>query len=384
MITNSAKLPTVCHVLHSLNVGGAEVLAANLARRLQDRFRLMLVCLDELGPLGEQLQREGFQVVVLGRRRGVDWGCMRRLAACCRDEHVQLIHAHQYTPFFYATASGLFRRRPPVLFTEHGRWFPDYPCAKRILFNRLMLRPRDRVVGVGKSVRHALIHNEGIRSDRVGVIYNGINIATFANGDGPTAVRSQVRRELGVNDDDLILLQVARLDALKDHLTAIRALERVSKHWPNVKLLLAGEGPEQSGIASEIHDRNLESHVLFLGSRSDVPRLLHAADIFLLTSVSEGIPLTVIEAMAAELPVVATRVGGVPEVVEEGATGWLATAGSDLELADAVLRLAESIPLRKQMGTAGRQRAESMFSDVQWISSYARLYTEMLNGSQVH
>ena len=94
--------------------------------------------------------------------------------------------------------------------------------------------------------------------------------------------------------------------------------------------------------------------------------------------------MTVIEAMAAELPVVATRVGGVPEVVEEGATGWLATAGNDLELADAVLRLAESIPLRKQMGTAGRQRAESMFSDVQWISSYARLYTEMLNGSQVH
>ncbi len=380
MIAKSTIPPTVCHVLHSLNVGGAEVLAANLTRRLQDRFRLLLVCLDELGPLGEQLQREGFQVVVLGRRRGVDWSCMRRLAACCRDEHVQLIHAHQYTPFFYAAASGLFRRRPPVLFTEHGRWFPDHPRTKRILFNRLMLRPRDRVVGVGKSVRHALIHNEGLRPERVGVIYNGINIATFANGGGPTAVRSQVRRELGIGDDDLILLQVARLDALKDHLTAIRALERVSKRWPDVKLLLAGEGPEQSAIAGEIRRRNLESQVRFLGSRSDVPRLLHSADIFLLTSVSEGIPLTVIEAMAAGLPVVATRVGGVPEIVEEGTTGWLAPAGDDAKLADAVLRLAESLPLRRQMGLAGRQRAESMFSDVQWIASYARLYTEMLNG----
>ena len=102
------KLPTVCHVLHSLNVGGAEVLAANLARRLQDRFRVLLVCLDELGPFGEQLRSEGFRVIVLGRRGGVDWSCMRRLAACCRDEQIQLLHAHQYTPFFYADVVGLF------------------------------------------------------------------------------------------------------------------------------------------------------------------------------------------------------------------------------------------------------------------------------------
>ena len=142
------------------------------------------------------------------------------------------------------------------------------------------------------------------------------------------------------------------------------------------------KGPSRAELPAKFTTGDLESQVRFLGSRSDVPRLLHAADIFLLTSVSEGIPLTVIEAMAAGLPVVATRVGGVPEIVEDGKTGWLAPAGNDAELADAVLRLAESLPLRKQMGIAGRQRAESMFSDVQWIDSYARLYAEMLNGKR--
>jgi L-malate glycosyltransferase len=374
------KSLTVCHVVHSLNVGGAEVLAANLARRMQDRVHVLLACLDELGPLGEQLRREGFRVIVLGRRQGVDWGCMRRLASLCRDEQVQLLHAHQYTPFFYAVSSQFFRRRPPVLFTEHGRWFPDYPRTKRIVFNRLMLRSRDRVVGVGQSVRQALIDNEGIRPDRVGVIYNGINIAQFAHGESSSATRLQIRRELGVEAHDLLLVQVARLDALKDHLTAVRTLERVRQFRPDVKLLLAGEGPEHPAIDQEVRRRKLESQVRFLGLRADVQRLLHAADIFLLTSISEGIPLTVIEAMAAGLPVVATRVGGVPEIVEEGQTGWLAPARDDEQLAAAIQRLAENAPLRKQMGAAGRLRANALFSDEQWCAAYTKLYVEMLHG----
>ena len=114
-------------------------------------------------------------------------------------------------------------------------------------------------------------------------------------------------------------------------------------------------------IADEVRRRKLESQVRFLGSRADVPRLLHAADIFLLTSISEGIPLTVIEAMAAGLPVVATRVGGVPEIVEEGRTGWLAPSGNDEQLAAAILRLAES---DRAPEANGRRRSTARRIDV--------------------
>src|SRR5262245_55930534 len=186
--------PTVCQLLHSLTVGGAEVLAARIGRQLRGRYRFVFACLDELGLLGEQLRAEGFAVHVLDRQPGVDWRLTWRLARLLRSEEVDLVHAHQYTPFFYSLAARLLYRRPPVLFTEHGRAYPDSPRRKRMIANRLLLERRDRVVGVGESVRRALIDNEGIPAERVGVIYNGIDAAAFADrGD-----RAEVRRELGL------------------------------------------------------------------------------------------------------------------------------------------------------------------------------------------
>ena len=167
------------------------MLAARLARRLAGSFRFVFACLEELGTLGEGLRAEGFPVEVLGRRPGIDGRCTRRLAGWLRRERVDLIHAHQYTPFFYGITARLLYRRPPVLFTEHGRSFPDYPRRKRIVANRLLLERRDRVVGVGQAVRQALIRNEGFPPGRVAVIYNGIDLSAFAAG---TPGREAARR----------------------------------------------------------------------------------------------------------------------------------------------------------------------------------------------
>jgi L-malate glycosyltransferase len=367
--------PVICQLLHGLRVGGAEVLAARLARQLRDRYRFVFVCLDELGTLGEKLRVDGFPVHVLGRRPGLDWRCPLRLAGLLRRERVALVHAHQYTPFFYGAAARLLCRRPPVLFTEHGRWFPDHPRPKRILANRLLLERRDRVVGVGEAVRRALIDNEGIPASRVGVIYNGIDLAAFANG---VADRLPVRREIGAGPGDFVILQVARLDPLKDHATAVDAFAEVARRRPDARLVLVGEGPELPRIEEAIARHGLASRVRLLGLRTDVARLLRAADLFLLTSVSEGVPLTVIEAMAAGLPVVATRVGGVSEVVEDGATGLLAPPGDAAALAEKVLTLADNCGLRVQMGARGRTRAAARFSETKMLAAYEHLYEEML------
>lgn len=380
------RRPVICQVLHTLRVGGAEVLAARLGRRLSASYRFVYACLDELGELGAELRQDGFSVTVLGRDRGVDWSCSRRLAHLCRRERVDLIHAHQYTPFFYAITARLLYRRPPVLFTEHGRHFPDYPKRKRMVVNRLLLEKRDRVVGVGQSVRRALMLNEGIPARSVDVIYNGINLKPFLE---PGPARYQVRRQLGVDPNDIVLILVARLDPLKDHVTAVRALARVHRMYPNVRLLLVGEGPQHGVIEKEVRRWSLEQSVRFLGLRDDVHRLLAACDICLLTSVSEGIPLTLIEAMASSLPVVATRVGGVPEVVEDGRTGILVDHGDTEALAKQIVRLIENPALRLEMGRLGRQRAIASFSENQMHSEYHDLYAEMLRirthpGGQTH
>lgn len=365
---------TVCQVLHTLNVGGAEVLACRLARGLADSFRFVFVCLDELGTLGREMREEGFPVAILGRRSGLDWGCAWRLGRFLRGQRVDLVHAHQYTPFFYALMARMSYRRPPVLFTEHGRHFPDYPRRKRLWANRLLLERRDRVVGVGQSVRQALIDNEGFPPERVDVVYNGISLAAkTSSGD-----RQGVRAELGLEDDTPLILQVARLDYLKDHATAVRAMAEVVRQYPQARLVLVGEGPERKAIEDLIASMGLRDRVQLLGLRLDVSRLLAGADLFLLSSISEGIPLTIIEAMAAGLPVVATRVGGVPEVVEDGRTGLLAPAGDPVALGAGILKLLTAPARRREMALRGQDRALHEFSEPNMIAAYEKLYRRML------
>ena len=376
-MTLEASKPTICQLVHSLRVGGAEVLVAQLARATSPFYRVVFACLDELGTLGEQLRQEGYPLEILGRRSGLDWRCSLRLTRFLRLHQVSVIHAHQYTPFFYGITARLLYPRPAILFTEHGRHFPDYPRRKRMLFNRLMLRRRDRIVGVGRAVRQALIQNEGISPHRVSVVYNGIDLQRYGSANQE---RAAVRKEMGLEPDDFVILQVARMDYLKDHATAIRTIARLASPCPRVKLLLAGEGPELEKVQGQVDNLNVSSQVKFLGLRKDVPRLLAAADLFLLTSISEGIPLTVIEAMAAGLPVVATRVGGMGELVQEGTTGMLASSGDDAGLADHVLKLIADPARRSRMGEQGRQRAHSVFSQEQMLAGYLKLYQEQLEG----
>jgi L-malate glycosyltransferase len=371
---------TICQVLHGLGIGGGEILASRLARQLREFARFVFVCLDELGVLGQDLQRLGFPVHVLSRRQGVvDWRCARQLARLVHRERIDLFHAHQYTPFFYSSVSRVLGSRPPVLFTEHGRHHPDYPRRKRMLANRMLLRRSDRVVAVGEAVRQALIHNEGIAAHRVGVIYNGIPLERFGSQPTPSE-REAIRAAIGLRPDDLVLIQVARLDYLKDHATAIRTVERVSTRCSRARLVLVGDGPERETIAEMVRERGLEDHVRLLGQRDDIPRLMGASDIVFLTSISEGIPLTLIEGMAAGRPVVSTRVGGVVEVVVDGQTGLLAPGGEFESLAAHVLRLAELPEQRHQMGRAGRARAESLFTERRMHESYKKCYNEMLGG----
>jgi glycosyltransferase involved in cell wall biosynthesis len=351
------------------------VLATRLVRRLRERFEFVFACLDGLGTLGAELKREGFKVEVLGRRQGLDLRCVRRLAAFVRDQGVDLIHAHQYTPFFYCRAPGWIGHRPPVLFTEHGRFHPDLPSRKRMFFNRFFLRRTDRVVAVGQSVKQALIDNEGIPAKRIDVIYNGVRYGEFSNR---SQAREAIRRDLQIDLAAPVAIQVARLDPIKDHLTALRAVQHVSRRMPDFLLLIVGDGPERASIEDAIGELKLAKNVRLLGQRSDVAQLLAAADVFLLTSLSEGIPVTLIEAMCAGLPVVTTAAGGVAEVVVHGQTGCVAKIGNAQELTSDLLRLLSDRELANRFGEQGLQRAQSMFSEAAMHGAYAAAYDEMI------
>jgi len=170
---------------------------------------------------------------------------------------------------------------------------------------------------------------------------------------------------------------VARLDPIKDHLTAIRACAAAAERVPTLKLLIVGDGPERAAIEAFVRGRKLEGTVTLLGTRTDVPRILAAADVLLLTSVSEGVPLTLIEAMAAGVPVVSTDVGSVADVVTAD-VGRLAPARDDAVLATHLVELGGSPALRDELGRKGRERAVAEFSEATMADRYADLFDELL------
>ncbi|MFO0977089.1 MAG: glycosyltransferase [Planctomycetaceae bacterium] len=365
-------------MIHALGVGGAEVLVDQMVRRMSDEFRCVVAVLDEVGEIGERLKRDGFLIEHMRRQPGIDRQCARRLRDFADHEGAMILHAHQYTPFFQSMLSrGLFGTRP-IVFTEHGRHFPDLPSRKRSVVNRLLLRRQDRLFGCGEAVRRALIENEGLPESRVEVIYNGVDLSALSRPDQDA--RTRIRAEFGLDESAFVVAQVARLHELKDHQTALRTIDEARKKVPGIRLILAGDGDQRPAIENTIRQRGLEQHVILAGTRKDVANLLSASDVFLLTSISEGIPLTVIEAMAARRPVVATAVGGLPELIENAVTGFLASAKDELGLASALVTLANDEALRHQMAERAADRAETRFSLNGMLRSYAGVYRELLSG----
>ena len=371
--------PAVCHVIHALGVGGAEVLVDQMVRRMSGEFRCVIAVLDEIGEIGQRLQRDGFVIEHLHRQPGIDRGCAQRLRAFADREEADILHAHQCTPFFQAMLSRGLTGRRPVVFTEHGRHSPDAPSRKRAVVNRVLLRRQDRLFGCGGAVRQALIDNEGLPAERVEVIYNGVDLDDCGNTAAGAAER--IRAEFGFSSTDFVVAQIARLHELKDHQTALQTIEHAREQIPGLRLLIAGDGDQRSSIGKTVRERGLEDLVTLAGTRSDIADLLAASDAFLLTSISEGIPLTIIEAMAARRAVVSTSVGGIPEMIVTGKTGFLTPARDPKALAAALVTLHRDPLLRHSMGEAGEGRARELFSLNGMLDSYRSVYRELLAGN---
>jgi glycosyltransferase involved in cell wall biosynthesis len=354
-------------VTQSLGWGGLERVVLDLARGLdRARWRPLVYSLSPQIPMAEAFEACGVPVKVV-EQHGLDLGLPRRLARALRADRAGLVHAHNFGRFFYAGPAARLARAP-ALYTEHSNTRRDERALW--LTQRRLSRWAGVVAAVSSQVRRGLVADQGLPAEKVWVVPNGIDPEPYA---AAAVEREAVRAELGLPAEALVVGSVARLAPIKNQELLLAALALRPEAW----LVLAGDGPRRSALEALAGELGVASRVRFLGLRRDVPRVLAACDLFSLSSHSEGLPIAVLEAMAAGLPVVATRVGGLPDAVTDGRTGRLTPPGDAAALAAAWGELLAP-ERRRALGQAGQAVLRERFSLAAMVAAYDGIYRQLL------
>ena len=364
--------------------GGGERLAMEIARRLDpDRFeRYYCVSRWDERASGDGLQQRtvaglreaGVHVLGLGRRSSAAVWAWRPLVRLLRDERIDVLHSHKFGSNVWAAMIGPLARVPVFVAHEHTWSFEGRP-VRRFLDRRLIARSSSAFLAVSEDDRRKMIEIEHIDPAVVSVVPNGID--ALPEGDG-----SRVRAELGLTDEDLVVGAVAVLRHQKGLQILVRSVAELAERYPRLRLVMAGDGPERATLEVLAAELGIADRVMLLGLRSDVPDLLAAFDIAASSSWFEGSPLAMLEYMDAALPIVATRVGGVPDLVDDGRDGLLVEPGDVAGLAGAIAKLLDDPERARTMGERARARRREHFDLATTVRRLETLYEELLAASR--
>ena len=349
----------VAHVALQLETGGMERLLVEFARH-HDRGLVepIVVALGARGPIAREIEACGVRTLHLDMPPGVRPSAILRIAEVLRAERIDLLHTHNTKPLLYAGPAARLAGVRAVIHTRHGQ--RHAALARQTMLFRLAARCADRMVCVSAESAERC-RAEGLDTRALRVVPNGVDCGRFAPHGG---------------DPNGPILFVGRLSPEKDVATLIEAMAILRRSDQTASLLIAGGGPCAGEIEALVRVRDLAGAVRLLGPVDDIPALHRTAGCFVLPSRTEGMPLTVIEAMASALPVVATRVGGTPEVVEDGVTGTLVPAGDAPALAAALHRMRSAPALARAMGEAAAARARERFEARVMVRAYEDIYRE--------
>lgn len=389
----------VLHLITELSTGGAQLALYRLLSGLdREAFAPRVACLyNGNGEVAQRIRALGIPVTDLGMAAKWRLDAFARLYRLLRREKPLILHTWMFHANIPGRVVGRLAGVPILISSERTMEMESRP---RLWLNRLTAPLADRVICVSQRVAEFAIQTIGLPPARLVVIPNGIPMSQFTNLPTP----SQARAALGLPLQATLIGTVSRAHPVKGLEVLLEAFAqrlhsptdtqrstdtqringvggayiRSAGENPLADLLIAGDGPELTALQALALRLGLEERVTFLGQRSDIPLILAALDLFVLPSRHEGMPNAVLEAMAAGLPVVATAVGGTPEVVVDGITGLLVPPHDPLSLANALSRLLDDAELRGRMGAAGRQRVQKDFSQTEMVRKTERLYREVM------
>lgn len=370
----------VLHLLHKFTFGGTERVIVNLVNHATEKSKNYICSFcDADSDFLKELSCPNQVVYSLNKAEGNNFSIPFRISSFCRQHHIDIIHSLGWGTYVEGLLAAKFLgKRRKFILSFRGKTMEDTLGIpkRRIFAQRLLSNLCDAILAPSEESRKEYSRDICIKPDKIQVIYNGIDVNRFRLN------RSERIKEIGgvfdFGSDDIVIGSVARFDPVKNMGVLVKAFSKIEKtSLGPVKLLLVGDGPDLPGIQKMAFDLGLRDRVVFTGMRRDIPDCLGMMDIYVQPSRFEGMPNSVLEAMASGLPVVATNVGGVREIVEDGKTGFLVDVDNEAGLIRAIELLVRHPDRRRQMGADGRKRVISRFSISTMVSDYEDLYERL-------
>jgi len=363
----------VLQLIDGLNIGGAEMLLRELSVGLRRHGFRVTIGYSTPGPLAGDLTSLGFPLTRLPRLMRIDpilFGGMIRLM---RKDPPHIVHTHLFKSDFHGRLAAHVAGVPIVVSTLHSidRW------AQKPLLGKMYgwtARFADRLIAVSEDVKNFHMAHTAVEESKFTIIENSVDFQRFA---GQESAGQALRREFRFNDSTPVFGIVGRLTPSKDHETFLRAAKLILQSVPGARFLVVGDGPLRKDLEARAVEFGLQHALIFTGLRKDIPAILASLDVLVLTSLWEGLPVSMLEGMASAKPVVATRVGSIPDAVTED-TAFLASPSDPAAIAQACIKLAEDPDLRLRMGRAGLKHVAAHYGMDGMVDRTTALYADLL------
>jgi len=365
----------ILHLISSSGLFGAERVAIELSAVLREEYGcdpVVGVIRNSLNPhteVAEEAEKRGVDSVVFECKGRFNLGLILKIREYIRKNNIDLVHCHGFKSNFYGLFASM--NNVPAVTTNHNWLRRNWRLKAYCFLDSLWIRYFDGIVAVSGGIKDEMIRYR-VPQSRISVIDNGLDLKRFAApGEGG------IRRELGLSPEIRIISAVGALKPEKGYTYLLKAARKVLDSEPSVRFLIVGNGPLKKELEDEAKGLSLLKNVIFLGFRSDVPEILAETDLFVLSSVTEGLPMVLLEAMSAGKPVVATRVGAVPRVVEDDKSGVLVGPADAAALGGAIAGLLKDPEKAGRLGATARSRAEKEFSSKVMGQKYLALYKSL-------
>lgn len=362
-----------------LNYGGAEVKLLTVLKNIdRSHYDCTIVSIEKKAPIGAQIEKLGFKVIYLNSKaRLFNISLIWKIAKILIEENPEVLHTSLFYANYFGRIAALFRR-PPLIITEEHSMYTEKRLY-HIAIDKLLSIFTNRIIVCSNSVLDFTAKQEGIRKDKFYLIHNAVDTERFNVAMDKDALRA----EYGYYKDQFIVGVVGSLIPKKALDSVIKAISELDKHIPGLKLLIIGEGESRNKLLDLTVTYEIKDNVDFLGARGDVPQLMKVMDIFVLSSLQEGFPITLIEAMYIGIPVIASNISGIPEVVLDGKNGFLVLPGDSDSIKERILNLYKDPTLRRQLGQNARKTIESGYLPVNYVGRLEKLYSELAEAKSI-